>query len=61
MPRNETLAKRKRPRNKPHLMANLPEVRDRYLDALKPQQMERMRQSFEYCRKELNLGVRWRA
>lgn len=61
MQRSDTLAKRRRPRNKPHLMANLPEVRDRYLDALKPQQMERMRQSFEYCRKELNLGVRWRA
>ena len=59
--RFEALAKRGRPWNKPHLMADLPETRDRYLDALKLQQMEHMRQSLVYCRKELNLGVRWRA
>ena len=59
--RFETLAKRGRPWNKPHLMADLPEVRDKYMDALKIQQMAHMEQSLQYCRKELNLGVRWRA
>ncbi len=58
--RFEALARRGRPWNKPHLMADLPEVRDRYMDALKVQQMEHMEQSLAYCRKELNLGVRWR-
>ncbi len=59
--RFEALAKRGRPWNKPHLMADLPEVRDKYMDALKIQQMAHMEQSLQYCRKELNLGVRWRA
>ncbi len=54
------LAKRGRPWNKPHLMADLPEVRDRYMDSLKVQQMAHMEQSLEYCRKELDLGVKWR-
>jgi sugar phosphate isomerase/epimerase len=58
--RFEALARRGRPWNKPHLMADLPEVRDRYRDALKLQQMEHMEQSLAYCRKDLNLGVRWR-
>jgi hypothetical protein len=41
MQRSEILAKRRRPRNKPHLMANLPEVRDRYLEiAPNPKQIE---------------------
>jgi len=54
------LARRGRPWNKPHLMADLPEVRDRYMDGLKIQQMAHMEQSLAYCRKDLNLGVRWR-
>jgi sugar phosphate isomerase/epimerase len=59
--RFEALAKRGRPWDKPHLMADLPEVRDRYMDGLKIQQMAHMEQSLEYCRKTLDLGVRWRA
>jgi len=59
--RFEALARRGRPWDKPHLMADLPEVRDRYVDALKVQQMAHMEQSLAYCRKVLDLGVRWRA
>ena len=59
--RFEALARKGRPWNKPHLMADLPEVRDQYLDALRVQQMAHMQQSLSYCRKDLNLGVRWRA
>ncbi len=58
--RFEALARRGRPWNKPHVMADLPEVRDRYMAALKVQQMDHMRQSLTYCRKDLNLGVAWR-
>jgi sugar phosphate isomerase/epimerase len=54
------LARRGRPWDKPHLMADLPEVRDRYMDALKVQQMDHMERSLEYCRKSLDLGVKWR-
>jgi CheY-like chemotaxis protein len=52
------LARRGKPYNQPHLMADLPEVRDRYIDALKIQQMDHMERSLEYCRKTLNLGVK---
>ena len=58
--RFEALARRGRPWNKPHVMADLPDVRERYMDALKVQQMAHMEQSLAYCRKDLNLGVRWR-
>src|SRR5579864_628714 len=54
------LARRGRPYDKPHLMADLPEVRDRYIDALKVQQLDHMERSLTYCRKALDLGVRWR-
>ncbi len=54
------LAKRGRPWDQPHVMADLPEVRERYMEALKVQQLAHMEQSLEYCRKDLNLGVRWR-
>lgn len=59
--RFEALARRGRPWNKPHLMADLENVRNQYMDALKVQQMAHMQQSLAYCRKELDLGVRWRA
>jgi len=59
--RFEALARRGRPWDKPHLMADLPGVRDRYMDALKVQQMAHMEQSLAYCRNVLNLGVKWRA
>lgn len=55
------LARRGRPWNQAHLMADLPGVRDRYMEALKVQQLEHMEQSLDYCRKSLNLGVRWRS
>jgi sugar phosphate isomerase/epimerase len=58
--RFEALAKRGQPWDKPHVMADLPEVRERYMPALKIQQMAHMEQSLEYCRKTLDLGVRWR-
>ena len=54
------LARRGRPYDKPHLMADLPEVRDRYIEALKLQQLDHMERSLTYCRKTLDLGVRWR-
>jgi len=52
------LARRGRPYDKPHIMADLPEVRDRYMDALKVQQLDHMERSLAYCRKSLGLGVR---
>ena len=54
------LARRGRPYHKPHLAADVPEIRDRYMDALKVQQLEHMQVSLDYCRKSLDLGVRWR-
>lgn len=54
------LAKRGRPYDKPQIVADVPELRDRYMDALKIQQIEHMERSINYCRKALNLGVRWR-
>jgi hypothetical protein len=53
-----SLARRGRPYDKPHLMADLPEVRDRYMDALKIQQLDHMERSLAYCRNPLALGVR---
>ena len=55
------LARRGRPYDKPHLMADLPEVRERYIEALKVQQLDHMERSLAYCRKALDLGVRWRS
>jgi sugar phosphate isomerase/epimerase len=55
------LARRGRAWDKPHLMADTAELRDRYLDALKIQQMAHMEQSLAYCRKVLDLGVKWRS
>jgi sugar phosphate isomerase/epimerase len=54
------LARRGRPYNQPHILADLPETRDRYMDALKVQQLDHMERSLQYCRKGLDLGVRWR-
>jgi 3-oxoisoapionate decarboxylase len=52
------LARRGRPYLKPHIEADLPEVRDKYMDALKSQQMEHMQISLDYCKKTLGLGLR---
>jgi len=59
--RFEALAKQGQPWNKPHLMADVNDVRDKYMEGLKIQQLDHMTQSLAYCRKALNLGVRWRA
>jgi 3-oxoisoapionate decarboxylase len=52
------LARRGRPYNEPHVMADLPGVRDQYMDALKLQQLKHMEESLAYCRNELKLGTR---
>jgi sugar phosphate isomerase/epimerase len=54
------LARRGRPYDRPHLTADVPELRQRYMDALKAQQLEHMERSLDYCRQMLDLGVRWR-
>jgi len=55
------LARRGRPYDKPQIVADVPEFREKYMEALKVQQLEHMDRSLDYCRKELNLGVRWRS
>lgn len=55
------LARRGRPYNQPHMMADLPDVRNRYMEGLKVQQLDHMERSLDYCRKTLDLGVRWRS
>jgi hypothetical protein len=35
--------------------------RERFMDALKIQQLDHMERSLDYCRKSLDLGIRWRA
>ena len=54
------LAKRGHSYDKPHIIADVGELREKYMDALKAQQLEHMQRSLDYCRKSLNLGVRWR-
>ncbi len=54
------LAKRGRPYDKPHLTADVAELRDRNMAALQAQQLEHMERSLDYCRTTLDLGVRWR-
>ncbi len=55
------LAKQGRPWNKPHVMADVPLFREKYMDALKIQQVDHMEQSLAYCKKQLNLGTAWRS
>lgn len=50
------LARHGKPYDKPHILADLPEVRDRYMDALKIQQLDHMQRSLDYCRNALHLG-----
>lgn len=52
------LARKGRPWDKPHIMADLPDVREEYMKALTIQQLKHMEQSLDYCRKALRLGVR---
>ncbi len=55
------LAKRGRPYEKSQVTEDENGSRSRYMDALKRQQLEHMESSLEYCRKQLDLGNRWRA
>ncbi|MEZ5354483.1 MAG: TIM barrel protein [Bryobacteraceae bacterium] len=54
------MSRKGKPWDKPHLMADLTGVRDRYMDGLKIQQLDHMEQSLAYCKNKLDLGVRWR-
>ena len=54
------LAKHGRPYDKTQVVADVNGAREKYMDALKVQQLEHMDRSLDYCRKDLNLGVRWR-
>lgn len=54
------LARSGRPYDKPHVIEDLPGVRDRYIEALKVQQMDHMERSLAYCRNTLDLGTRWK-
>ncbi|HYL74082.1 MAG TPA: TIM barrel protein [Bryobacteraceae bacterium] len=55
------LAKHGRPYDKPQIVEDVAGGREKYMDALKVQQLEHMDRSLDYCRKELNLGVRWKS
>jgi sugar phosphate isomerase/epimerase len=55
------LARRGRPYDKPHIEADVTGAREKYMDALKVQQLDHMERSLEYCRKPLGLGVRVRS
>jgi len=50
------LARKGRSWDKPHLTADLPQLRGRYMEALRIQQADHMEQSLTYCRKVLGLG-----
>ena len=52
------LSKTGKPYDKPHVEADVNGVRDKYMDALKAQQMDHMEQSLAYCTRDLKLGVR---
>ena len=54
------LARRGRPYTQPHIEADLNGVRDKFMDALKVQQLDHMQRSLSYCKKDLDLGVKWR-
>jgi 3-oxoisoapionate decarboxylase len=54
------LARKGRPYDKPHLLADVSGEREKYMEGLKVQQLEHMKRSLEYCRKTLDLGQRWR-
>lgn len=54
------LAKSGRPYDKTHIMADVDGQREKFMDALKIQQLEHMQRSLQYCKTVLDLGVRWR-
>lgn len=53
-----SLAKRGRPYDKPQVEADVPGAREKYMEALKVQQLDHMERSLEYCRNTLGLGLR---
>lgn len=60
MARFIALAKRGRPYDKAMVVEDVAGRPEAYAEALKFQQREHMERSLEYCRRQLNLGVRWR-
>jgi hypothetical protein len=60
MARFVALAKRGKPYDKPMVVEDVPGRAEAYAEALKFQQKEHMERSLDYCRKVLDLGVRWR-
>jgi len=52
------LAKRGRPYQKAQITADVGGDRERYMEALKRQQLDHMEQGLDYCRKALHLGIR---
>jgi sugar phosphate isomerase/epimerase len=55
------LAKRGKPYDKAQVVEDVDGGRTEFMDALKVQQIEHMERSLNYCRKTLDLGVRWRS
>jgi sugar phosphate isomerase/epimerase len=55
------LAKRGKPYDQPHVMEDVNGQREKYMEALKIQQLDHMDRSLQYCKKSLDLGQRWRA
>ena len=55
------LAKHGKPYDKAEVAEDEPRSVAKFMDALKVQQVEHMDRSLAYCRKELDLGVRWRS
>ena len=54
------LAKHGKPYDKAQVVEDVDGGRNVYIDALKIQQIEHMERSLNYCRKSLDLGVKWR-
>jgi len=55
------LARHGKAYDKAEVAEDTPGTQAKFMDALKVQQVEHMERSLAYCRKELDLGVRWRA
>jgi sugar phosphate isomerase/epimerase len=53
-------AKNGRPYDKAQVVEDVEGGRDRFMEALKIQQIEHMERSLSYCRESLDLGIRWR-
>ena len=54
------LAKHGKPYDKAQVVEDVEGGRNVFMDALKVQQIEHMERSLKYCRKSLDLGVKWR-